>query len=296
MVQFRELSVRCSLCLYLSLSFGDLHVRRFLIHLLTTRPRRPHFRPTPLPISSVSPVSSSPPRRSPLARPNSTSNVKAVGRPRSSLFQGVWEMEGISSSRDAVKRKYHFRDLLIVVTVQQRQVSWVLIRSASSISRPIRFLFVLSIDYLHLHPTHLSPPSPPPPYHFASSRIPLLLLTPSACIILPPSFPFYITSARPSESPPGTSKDCPLDPYVILHDRSKFVDQQTIKLQEAPDMVPVGELPRHMQLNADRYLTGKVVPGSRVIATGIYSTYQSSKSVRPPSLHLLLSRQSCSAD
>jgi DNA replication licensing factor MCM5 len=87
-----------------------------------------------------------------------------------------------------------------------------------------------------------------------------------------------------------------LDPYVILHDRSKFVDQQTIKLQEAPDMVPVGELPRHMQLNADRYLTGKVVPGSRVIATGIYSTYQSSKSVRPPSLLLLLSRQSCSAD
>lgn len=47
-------------------------------------------------------------------------------------------------------------------------------------------------------------------------------------------------------------KDCPLDPYVIMHDRSRFVDQQSIKLQEAPDMVPVGELPRHMQLSAER--------------------------------------------
>lgn len=71
----------------------------------------------------------------------------------------------------------------------------------------------------------------------------------------------------------GQKKDCPMDPYVILHDRCRFVDQQTIKLQEAPDMVPVGELPRHMMLQAERYLSGKVVPGSRIIATGIYSTF-----------------------
>jgi hypothetical protein len=38
-------------------------------------------------------------------------------------------------------------------------------------------------------------------------------------------------------------------------------------------MVPVGELPRHMILQAERYLTGQVVPGSRMIATGIYSTF-----------------------
>ncbi|RSH93859.1 minichromosome maintenance protein 5 [Saitozyma podzolica] len=79
-------------------------------------------------------------------------------------------------------------------------------------------------------------------------------------------------------APEGQPKDCPLDPYVILHDRCKFVDQQTIKLQEAPDMVPVGELPRHMMLHAERYLTAKVVPGSRIIATGIYSTFAPSKS------------------
>lgn len=77
----------------------------------------------------------------------------------------------------------------------------------------------------------------------------------------------------------GEKKDCPMDPYIIIHNKSSFVDQQTLKLQEAPDMVPVGELPRHMLLSADRYLTGKVVPGSRVVATGIYSTFQSAKNV-----------------
>lgn len=108
----------------------------------------------------------------------------------------------------------------------------------------------------------------------------------------------------------GEVKDCPLDPYAIVHDKCSFVDQQTIKLQEAPDMVPVGELPRHLILSADRYvrrrvrkvkggastadarrahryLTGKVVPGSRLIATGVYSTFQSGKS--------RVSRHSCNA-
>lgn len=66
---------------------------------------------------------------------------------------------------------------------------------------------------------------------------------------------------------------CGLDPFVIVHDKCKFIDSQSIKLQEAPDMVPVGELPRHMILQAERYLTGQVVPGSRMIATGIYSTF-----------------------
>ncbi|GAA5990009.1 hypothetical protein JCM11641_000583 [Rhodosporidiobolus odoratus] len=79
---------------------------------------------------------------------------------------------------------------------------------------------------------------------------------------------------------PGETKDCPLDPYMIVHDKCAFVDQQTIKLQEAPDMVPVGELPRHLILSCDRYLTGMVVPGTRVVATGIYSTFQSGKSRR----------------
>ncbi|KAN0134920.1 MCM domain containing protein [Lactarius tabidus] len=78
--------------------------------------------------------------------------------------------------------------------------------------------------------------------------------------------------------PEGQKKDCPMDPYLVIHSKSTFSDHQTLKLQEAPDMVPVGELPRHIILSSDRYNTGQVVPGSRVIATGIYSTFNSTKS------------------
>ena len=67
---------------------------------------------------------------------------------------------------------------------------------------------------------------------------------------------------------------CPMDPYFVVHEKSTFVDQQVIKLQEAPDQVPVGELPRHVLISADRYLTNRVVPGSRCTIMGIFSIYQ----------------------
>ncbi|THC99426.1 hypothetical protein EYZ11_001064 [Aspergillus tanneri] len=75
---------------------------------------------------------------------------------------------------------------------------------------------------------------------------------------------------------PGENTDerCPLDPYVISHDKCQFVDQQILKLQEAPDQVPVGELPRHVLISADRYLANRVVPGSRCTVMGIFSIYQ----------------------
>ncbi|KAF9162703.1 minichromosome maintenance protein 5 [Actinomortierella ambigua] len=71
---------------------------------------------------------------------------------------------------------------------------------------------------------------------------------------------------------------CGLDPYVVDHDRTKCIDQQILKLQESPDDVPVGELPRHVLLSADRELTNRVVPGSRASIMGIYSVFQSKSS------------------
>lgn len=72
----------------------------------------------------------------------------------------------------------------------------------------------------------------------------------------------------------STQDKCPSDPYTIVHDKSTFIDQQVLKLQESPDMVPVGEMPRHIILQADRYMTNQVVPGTRVTIVGIYSIYQ----------------------
>lgn len=55
-----------------------------------------------------------------------------------------------------------------------------------------------------------------------------------------------------SEAARATKNDsgmkCPMDPYIIIGDKCTMVDVQTLKLQEAPDMVPVGEMPRHLTL------------------------------------------------
>ena len=47
----------------------------------------------------------------------------------------------------------------------------------------------------------------------------------------------------------ASAQDCGLDPFVVIPDRSTYVDQQTLKLQECPEDVPTGEMPRHILLS-----------------------------------------------
>jgi len=75
---------------------------------------------------------------------------------------------------------------------------------------------------------------------------------------------------------------CPMDPFFILPDKCKCVDFQVLKLQESPDAVPNGEMPRHLQLYCDRYICEKVVPGNRVTVLGIYSIKKTGPSKRGP--------------
>ncbi|KAL6012076.1 minichromosome maintenance protein 5 [Asimina triloba] len=71
---------------------------------------------------------------------------------------------------------------------------------------------------------------------------------------------------------------CPIDPWIIVPDRSKYVDQQTLKLQENPEDVPTGELPRNILLSVDRHLVQTIVPGTRLTIMGIYSIFQAANS------------------
>lgn len=71
---------------------------------------------------------------------------------------------------------------------------------------------------------------------------------------------------------------CPLDPWIVAPDKSKYVDLQTLKLQENPEDVPTGELPRNMLLSVDRHLVQTIVPGTRLTVMGIYSVFQASAS------------------
>ncbi|XP_018321449.1 DNA replication licensing factor Mcm5-like [Agrilus planipennis] len=85
-----------------------------------------------------------------------------------------------------------------------------------------------------------------------------------------PGFEGYIMPRKCSTEQAGPNK-CSLDPYFIIPDKCQCVDFQVLKLQELPDGVPQGEIPRHLNLYCDRYLCERVVPGNRVFIFGIYS-------------------------
>lgn len=49
------------------------------------------------------------------------------------------------------------------------------------------------------------------------------------------------------------AEPCPPSPFVILADECHYIDQQTLKMQESPEVVPTGEMPRNILLSVDRY-------------------------------------------
>lgn len=72
----------------------------------------------------------------------------------------------------------------------------------------------------------------------------------------------------------GTERErCPLDPYLVVPEDSEYIDQQTLKIQEAPELVPTGEMPRSFLMTADRFLVDRVQPGSRVTIVGIFDVF-----------------------
>ena len=64
---------------------------------------------------------------------------------------------------------------------------------------------------------------------------------------------------------------CPPGTYVIKGDECRYIDHQKLKLQEPPEELRSGDMPRHLLLSCDRYLVDTVVPGSRVLVVGVYS-------------------------
>ncbi len=68
-------------------------------------------------------------------------------------------------------------------------------------------------------------------------------------------------------------QDCGPSPYAVVPDKSKFVDQQTLKLQEAPEVVPTGEMPRSILLAVERGVVDMAPPGTRVSVMAIVSLF-----------------------
>jgi DNA replication licensing factor MCM5 len=69
--------------------------------------------------------------------------------------------------------------------------------------------------------------------------------------------------------PTENKEKCPLDSYHIVPEKSTYIDSQILKIQEPPETIPVGEIPRSYLIYCDRNLVNKVTPGTRVTVIGI---------------------------
>lgn len=64
---------------------------------------------------------------------------------------------------------------------------------------------------------------------------------------------------------------CPIDPYIIIPEKSVVSDVQYVKIQENFEDIPTGETPRHFTIVLEGCLVNKISPGNQIKATGIYS-------------------------
>jgi len=68
----------------------------------------------------------------------------------------------------------------------------------------------------------------------------------------------------------GVLERCPPNPFVVIDDLCEYVDEQSFKLQELPEHVPVGEMPRGIDLCVQHYNVDQCTPGTRLTCVGIF--------------------------
>lgn len=71
----------------------------------------------------------------------------------------------------------------------------------------------------------------------------------------------------------GNPQECGSNPYSVVPDDSTFSDRQTLKIQEAPEQVPTGEMPRAVLVVVERALVDQAPPGTRVSILCIPTLY-----------------------
>jgi len=69
----------------------------------------------------------------------------------------------------------------------------------------------------------------------------------------------------------GPMEKCPSKPFNVVTELCTFTDQHVMKLQELPESVPVGEMPRSIVLMADRHLVDRCTAGTRLTVVGIFT-------------------------
>ena len=187
--------------------------------------------------------------------------VQALERAARDLARQFWTTERVLSVRDP------FADFQVRI-VASLQSSTMAVRHLDSVhvGRFVRIPgIVVSTSTVVNRPTrlHLQCKSCSATLPFAVSQYGTL-----GPINIPASCPGARQAGTDVQQPP-----CPRDSMAVVPEKCQCVDQQTIKLQEVHDVVPVGELPRHVILIADRSLANSVQAGSRIVVNGIYSIF-----------------------
>ena len=67
----------------------------------------------------------------------------------------------------------------------------------------------------------------------------------------------------------GGLEKCPMNSFSIKGDDCEFWDQQELKLQELPEDVPLGDMPRHVSVMVNRELCDRFQPGHRITVLGV---------------------------
>lgn len=88
-----------------------------------------------------------------------------------------------------------------------------------------------------------------------------LYLTCKSCLVVK-----EVVDVIPRSCPNG----CMFDPFIIVPEKSRVVDTQSLKVQEDFDDVPSNEIPRHCTAVVNNALCScELVPGSNIVFTGI---------------------------
>lgn len=77
------------------------------------------------------------------------------------------------------------------------------------------------------------------------------------------------TRYSPADEKICTNTNCSSKDLIAIHNEGAYVDTQYMKLQESPEEVPTGEIPRTVLVLCERALVDFVTPGCRVVITGV---------------------------
>ncbi|KAM0671648.1 minichromosome maintenance protein 5 [Ordospora colligata] len=81
-----------------------------------------------------------------------------------------------------------------------------------------------------------------------------------------------LTSKEVSDMIPRSCEkaECPIDSFMVIPEKSQVFDMQYVKIQEFFEDIPMGETPRHFSLVLEKGMVNSLVPGAKVVVTGIY--------------------------